>query len=415
MKTLLLIFVFSWTTIIFSQVEFTTHIITTSADGAGSVYAVDVDGDGDIDVLSASSGDDKIAWYENDGNGNFTPHTITTNADGASSVYAIDVDGDGDIDVLSASYEDDKIAWYENDGNENFTSHTITTSAGHARSVYALDLDGDGDIDVLSASSWDYKIAWYENDGNENFISHTITTVAGGLTVYAIDVDGDGDVDVLSDSTYYDHFLVWYENDGNENFTPHMITWHPARLNTVYAVDMDSDGDIDVLSAFGDLFWGYAIGWSENDGNENFTHHFIQDPLDYYTSVFAVDVNGDGDIDVLSASNFDDKIAWYENLSPVGINDNNPLDIPVQFHLYSNFPNPFNSTSVIKYSIPQSSNVIIKVFDILGNEIETLVNEEKSIGIYKITWTADNLPSGIYLYQLRASSYLQTRKMVIMK
>ncbi len=66
----LLIIVFSFTTNIFSQ-KFISHTITTSADGANSVYAVDLDGDGDMDVLSASGNDDKIAWYENDGNGNF--------------------------------------------------------------------------------------------------------------------------------------------------------------------------------------------------------------------------------------------------------------------------------------------------------------------------------------------------------
>ena len=82
--------------------QFIPHTITTGAIGANSVYAEDVDGDGDIDVLSASEGDNKIAWYENDGNGNFTTHIITTAADDAQSVYAIDVDGDGDMDVLSA-------------------------------------------------------------------------------------------------------------------------------------------------------------------------------------------------------------------------------------------------------------------------------------------------------------------------
>ena len=100
--SVLLIIAFGLTINIFSQVEFTTHNITTSANGAGSVYAVDVDGDGDMDVLSASGDDDKIAWYENDGNENFTPHTITTDANRAWSVYAVDIDGDGDIDVLSA-------------------------------------------------------------------------------------------------------------------------------------------------------------------------------------------------------------------------------------------------------------------------------------------------------------------------
>ena len=68
------------------------------------------------------------------------------------SVFAADVDGDGDMDVLSASFVDDKIAWYENDGSESFTAHTITTDADGARSVFAADVDGDGDIDVLSAS-----------------------------------------------------------------------------------------------------------------------------------------------------------------------------------------------------------------------------------------------------------------------
>lgn len=99
----------------------------------------------------------------------------------------------------------------------------------------------------------------------------------------------------------------------------------------------------------------------------------------------------------------------------VSVEEEDIDEILTNFKLSQNYPNPFNSTSLIKYSIPQSSNVVIKVFDILGNEIETLVNEEKTVGTYEITWTADNLPSGIYLYQLRAGSYLQSRKMVLMK
>ncbi|MCH8035267.1 MAG: VCBS repeat-containing protein, partial [Bacteroidetes bacterium] len=143
--SVLLIIVFSLTTNIFSQVQFTSHTITTDAFGAVSVFAIDVDGDGDMDVLSASSRqfENKIDWYENDGNENFTSHTITTDVGNATSVYAADVDGDGDMDVLSASSNDHKIAWYENDGNENFTSHTITTDALLAHSVYAIDVDGD--------------------------------------------------------------------------------------------------------------------------------------------------------------------------------------------------------------------------------------------------------------------------------
>ena len=100
-----------------------------------SVYAADLDGDGDMDVLSASANDKKIAWYENtDGKGTFsTQKTITTQADSAKSVYAADLDGDGDLDVLSASSIDDKVAWYENtDGQGTFsTQKTISTQTLH--------------------------------------------------------------------------------------------------------------------------------------------------------------------------------------------------------------------------------------------------------------------------------------------
>ena len=103
---------------LFAQTTFGPQqtIVATETRRAWSVYAADQDGDGDIDVLSASSGDDKIAWYENtDGAGGFGPQqVITTEADSARSVYAADLDGDGDIDVMSASSRDSKIAWYEN-------------------------------------------------------------------------------------------------------------------------------------------------------------------------------------------------------------------------------------------------------------------------------------------------------------
>jgi hypothetical protein len=153
------------------------QIISTAADGANSVFAVDLDGDGDMDVLSASQGDiasnvdDKIAWYQNNnGMGGFGPQNviISTDADGASSVYAADLDGDGDMDVLSASalFSNEKIAWYENNGIGGFgPQQIISTDVDTAVSVFAADLDGDGDMDVLSASIDDAKIAWYENQG----------------------------------------------------------------------------------------------------------------------------------------------------------------------------------------------------------------------------------------------------------
>jgi len=96
------------------------------------------------------------------------------------------------------------------------------------------------------------------------------------------------------------------------------------------------------------------------------------------------------------------------------VQDFNQINHPENI-LISNYPNPFNSTTKIKYSISQSSFVVIQVYDILGNEIETLVNEEKTSGVYEIVFNAANLSSGIYFYQLKAGNFIQTRKMILLK
>ena len=112
------------------EVPFTEHVISTTADGAWSVFATDLDGDGDTDVLSAAG--HRIAWYQNAGGlpPTFTERVISTTALRALSVFAADVDGDGDTDVLSASVTDGKIAWYEN------------------LSPCGFDSDCDGDVDL---------------------------------------------------------------------------------------------------------------------------------------------------------------------------------------------------------------------------------------------------------------------------
>jgi hypothetical protein len=298
------------------------HTISTSADGATSVHVADVDGDGDLDALSASQEDDKIAWYENVGGGGtaWTLHTISTGADRAVSVYAADVDRDGDIDALSASINDDKIAWYENvgGGGTSWTPHTISDSSYGASSVYAADVDGDGDLDALSSSFYDDKIAWYENTGGggTSWTLHTISLETDTpISVYAADVDGDGDIDALSASVNDDK-IVWYENllgGGGTAWFPHTISTSADMARKVYAADVDKDGDLDVLSA---SLLDHKIAWYENvgGGGASWALHTISTGVNEATSVFAADVDGDGDLDALSASRFpDNTIAWYEN------------------------------------------------------------------------------------------------------
>jgi hypothetical protein len=85
------------------------------------------------------------------------------------------------------------------------------------------------------------------------------------------------------------------------------------------------------------------------------------------------------------------------------------------YDLYQNYPNPFNPLTKIKYQIPEKSFVALKVFDALGNEVMTLVNEEKVVGNYQVEFNAVGLPSGVYFYRIKAGDFLETKKMVLIK
>ena len=316
----------------------TNYTIATSANKPESVYAIDIDNDNDIDVLSASISDDKIAWYENDGSSppNWAAHNISTSADHAYAVYAIDMDKDNDIDVLSASIQDSKIAWYENNGSSppSWTTHIISSSANFPTSVFAIDLDNDTDIDVLTTLGIGDKVVWYENNGSSppSWTTYTITTIDAPQSLYAIDLDNDSDIDVVSGSTT-DNKIEWYENDGNStpNWTTHIISNSVMKPVSFYAIDIDDDNDIDVVSALSN---NNSITWHENNGSSppNWTTHTISTSVDGPMSVYAIDIDHDSDIDVVSASYQDNKITWHEsNSTPANTTDLEILEIiPIQ-------------------------------------------------------------------------------------
>jgi hypothetical protein len=89
--------------------------------------------------------------------------------------------------------------------------------------------------------------------------------------------------------------------------------------------------------------------------------------------------------------------------------------IPMEFKLEQNYPNPFNPSTRIRFSVSEKSNVVLKVFDILGSEVATLVNKDMDIGRYEVEFRADNYSSGIYIYKITAYNFVSTKKMILIK
>jgi len=450
-------------TIGYSQVTFTEHTIVNNFDEPWSVFPVDMDGDLDIDIVGSARLGHQIAWWENDGNQNFTIHPISNTSLFAMGVEAADMDGDNDIDIVCASqtngvelwenqgnqnftriiigswpnasfiytadvdsngYIDvlvacceggvNRMGWIENHGNLSFTDHIVMSNWDHANSVYTADIDLDGDVDLLGTASGrttgNGEIAWFENDGSQVFTKHLIlSTGARPSCVIALDIDFDLDVDVVASVCQLNQIMC-FEHNGSHEFTQNVIGYGFNRPHSVDTADFDNDGDIDILAG---AINNDKISWLENDGALNFTQYVITNNYDGAADVYAADVDRDGDIDFLGTAHYADQIKWWENEGIVGIEDD--AGFPTEFKLIQNYPNPFNPSTTVKYSLPSRQHVVLKVYNTLGTEVATLVDQVNEAGSYELEFNANNCASGIYFYTIKAGEFVQTKKMLMIK
>jgi len=112
---------------------------------------------------------------------------------------------------------------------------------------------------------------------------------------------------------------------------------------------------------------------------------------------------------------FNDIINWAYPSGPVYVENDNEETIPTSFILYQNYPNPFNPVTVIRYGIPERSHVTLTIYNSLGQEVATLVNEEIDANFYEVTFDASNITSGVYFYRIQAGDFVDTKKMLLLR
>jgi len=199
-------------------VSWTKYVVDDAYPGAQQVFSVDMDDDGDLDLVATAYNAGDASWYRNDGGGpiSWTKMTVSASIGGPVSCWPVDLDQDDDIDVLTAGYNDGVLSWWRNDGGDPIQWHEgiIDPQLGGAASGSSADMDGDGDMDILGAGQDAGELAWYVNDGGDPITWSKLiidNDLAGAWAHLPYDLDGDGDMDVLAGGTY-SHQVVWYEN-----------------------------------------------------------------------------------------------------------------------------------------------------------------------------------------------------------
>ncbi len=250
---------------------------------------------------------------------------------------------------------------------------------------------------------------------NYRYVFGNTSSLTSSSSISIADFDGDGDNDILTTGFSSDEIIL-LRNLGNFSFADEEIITRQTEGFVV--MDYENDGDKDIVTMNRRLETN-GISVFLNDGLGNFTtrencYFPYADGVPW--SIIASDFDLDGRTDIAITSTSDSLYVLY-NLGggTVGIKDLDNEEIPVAFSLAQNFPNPFNPTTTIQFSLPQAGNISLKIFNLLGEEVKTLVNDFKQSGKHSVQFNANNLASGIYFYRIQAGNFVETKKMILIK
>lgn len=372
----------------------------------------DFNGNGIIDFAVGNTGNDKVHLLKGDGTGSFQPQIDFYSADvGIRGLAVMDLNGDGHDDIVTANRVGNNLSLLLNNGSGGFgTANNIEAGGSGETACAAADANEDGILDLFIGAYNSNELILMLGDGNGGLVYSDKVNALGKPWMIAVgDVNGDGHVDVLSANSTFNNAAVSF-GDGQGGLSP--VATYPAG-NFPLAIDLgDIDGDMDldlVTSSYTSSEWTVF----ENDGNGTFINPRSLPATSAASCATLHDRDNDGDLDMTGIDELDDLIFIFDNGGPAPIADNNNSNFTLS--LKQNFPNPFNPMTAISYRLSANSFVILKVYDLTGREIATLVNERKTAGEYQVQWYADKYPSGIYYYRIQAGQFKEVKKMILLK
>ena len=397
----------------------------------------DLNGDNKPDILFATainSAPYDFHYAINNGDGTFgAVQTKPLGSCGWYDIDATDLDNDGDNEVIitewlgcpGISESSRRIYICLNNGNAVFSNPIIKVVSPQPAPIAYGDFNADGNKDIITGSAG-ALIEISMGIGNGDLmppVSYSVGEQGGATDIVVADFNRDGKSDIASSNFWEGTSMSVLYGNGDGTFQTALIlpsAYSPDLLNVsgITAGDLDNDGDKDIIvgnNASNSLSLYY-------NNNGAFEYKMRAGAfLSVFSPVFAdIDNDGKGDIGAVGSlppSGTGSTLIFMKgnNTGATSISGFNASEIPEKFRLEQNYPNPFNPVTNLEFGISDMGFVSLKIYDLLGKEVATIVNAELKAGTYKYNFDASNLSSGIYFYKLSSKNFSETKRMILLK
>ena len=389
----------------------------------------DFNNDGLIDLAvgNGDRGNQVWVWPGNGSGGYLTPSSYRA-GQAVTGLDVMDLDGDGDTDIVTANSQtnslEGNVAILLNNGNGTFAPAVFIEANGKAEfACRAADANEDGIQDLFVGASISQEIILLLGDGKGGLNFSAKVDAKGRPWMMAVgDLNRDGHVDVVSANSVANNAVVVF-GDGNGGLRPAVVVPTDSFGIAIDIGDIDGDGDLEMVTS---QFAGNNFMVFENAGDGRFINPRRYPGQQSAACAILHDRDNDGDLDMSGFDEETDVLFLFRNDPRTSVETAAP---PRGLELAQNYPNPFSppgrealspSSTAIRYALDRESRVSIKIYNLLGEAVRTLIEAQKPAGAHETVWDGRNeagaiVPAGIYFYQIRTQDFTATRRLVFLR